>query len=253
PVDRYHRDGGLAAARSGDAKPGTRRSGCRSRSVDAFGHCGHADYGTVDVFDRRSRVSLQSIVPVQDGVSDSGPTPALHAASAGSSTGRSSDRGKAGGWNVPSPLDRGGGRRPDDRLHLSPFMTIQTGLEWIESTALSIAIREGGLPYPIIGGIHLLAIAWFGGMLLTTALRLLGWVMPQRRFSELWRQLQPWKRLGFVTVVVTGLLLTWAEPVRLYGSPSFWVKMSFFALVGVHALVFRAKVYGHPERLDEGI
>src|SRR5262245_29501563 len=132
-------------------------------------------------------------------------------------------------------------------------MTIQTGLEWIESTGLSIAIREGGLPYPIIGGIHLLAIAWFGGMLLTTDLRLLGWVMPQRRFSELWRQLRPWKRLGFVTVVVTGLLLTWAEPVRLYGSPSFWVKMSFFALVGVHALVFRAKVYGHPERLDEGI
>ena len=30
-------------------------------------------------------------------------------------------------------------------------------LEWIESTDLSIAIREGGLPYPIIGGVHLLA------------------------------------------------------------------------------------------------
>jgi hypothetical protein len=125
-------------------------------------------------------------------------------------------------------------------------------LTWIESTDLSTAIREGGLPYPIIGGVHLLAIALFGGMLLTTDLRLLGWVMPRRPFSDVWYQFRPWKRLGFAIVVVTGLLLAWAEPIRLYRSPAFWVKMSFFALVGAHALVFRAKVYGHPEKLDTG-
>ena len=126
-------------------------------------------------------------------------------------------------------------------------------LEWIESTDLSIAIREGGLPYPIIGGVHLLAIALFGGMLLAADLRLLGWVMPHRPFSDVWYQLRPWKRVGFVIVVATGLLLAWAEPVRLYGSPAFWVKMSLFAMVGVHALVFRAKVYGRPEKLDAGV
>ena len=59
--------------------------------------------------------------------------------------------------------------------------------------------------------------------------------------------------MGFVVVVATGLLLTWAEPVRLWGSPSFWVKMSLFALVGVHARVFRENVYGHPEKQDAGI
>src|SRR5262249_20071902 len=102
-------------------------------------------------------------------------------------------------------------------------------------------------------GLHLLSIAWFGGMVLVTDLRLLGWLMPHRRFSDLWYQLRPWKRLGFVVVVATGLLLAWAEPVRLWGSASFWVKMSLFALVGVHALVFREKVYGHPEKQDAGI
>jgi hypothetical protein len=129
-------------------------------------------------------------------------------------------------------------------------MSITSMLEWIESTRLSIAIREGGLPYPIIGGLHLLSIALFGGMLLATDLRLLGWVMRGRPFSEVWYQFRPWKRLGFVIVVATGLLLAWSEPVRLYRSPSFWVKMSLFALVGVHALVFRARVYGHPEKVD---
>jgi hypothetical protein len=54
------------------------------------------------------------------------------------------------------------------------MLSIVPILEKIESTGLSIAIREGGLPYPIIGGIHLLAIAWFGGMVLVTDLRLLG-------------------------------------------------------------------------------
>ena len=132
-------------------------------------------------------------------------------------------------------------------------MATPSMLEWIESTSLSIAIREGGLPYPIIGGLHLLSIALFGGMLLVTDLRLLGWALRKWKFSDIWYMALPWKRLGFVVVVATGGLLTWAEPIRLYQSPAFWTKMTFFALVGVHALVFRRSVYGHPQKLDAGI
>jgi hypothetical protein len=123
-------------------------------------------------------------------------------------------------------------------------------LEWIESTNLSTAIREGPLPYPIIGGVHLLSIALFGGMVLITDLRLLGWGMRRRLVSDVMLQLRPWKQLGFAIVVATGLLLTWSEPVRLYGSPAFWVKMVLFALLGVHAIVFRAGVYRYPLKLD---
>jgi hypothetical protein len=132
-------------------------------------------------------------------------------------------------------------------------MPVPAILEWIQSTDLSTAIREGGLPYPIIGGVHLLSIAWFGGMLLATDLRLLGWAMRRHPVSEVVNQLQPWKRLGFVLVVASGLLLFWCEPIRLYLSPSFWVKMVLFALVGVHALVFRAGVYRHPSKLDANV
>lgn len=126
-------------------------------------------------------------------------------------------------------------------------------LEWIESTDLSTAIREGGLPYPIIGGIHLLAIAWFGGMLVVTDLRMLGWAMQKRLVSDVVSQLEPWKRVGFVVVVASGVLLGWSEPIKLYRSPAFWVKMALFALVGVHALVFRPGVYRHPAKLDAGV
>ncbi len=114
-----------------------------------------------------------------------------------------------------------------------------------------MAIREGALYYPIIGGIHLLSIAWFGGMLLATDLRLLGWAMQRRPLTDVVEQLRPWKWLGFVVVTATGLLLTWAEPIKLYHSKSFWIKMTLFALVGVHALAFRRGVYHNTVTLDK--
>ena len=132
-------------------------------------------------------------------------------------------------------------------------MSIVSMLEWIESTDLSTAIREGALPYPILGGFHLLGIALFGGMVLATDLRLLGWAMQRRPVSDIVQQSQPWKRVGFVLVVASGLLLAWAEPQKLYRSPAFWIKMALFVLVGVHAFVFREGVYQNTARLDAAV
>jgi|SRR5579862_5943835 len=131
-------------------------------------------------------------------------------------------------------------------------MSIPSLLEWVESTDLSTAIREGALPYPIIGGFHLLGIALFGGMVLVTDLRLLGWLMRTRLVSDVIQQFRRWKQIGFVVVVSSGLLLAWAEPLKLYRSPSFWIKMVLFLLVGVHARVFHS-IYANPSKLDESI
>jgi len=132
-------------------------------------------------------------------------------------------------------------------------MTIVSVLEWIESTDLSTTIREGALPYPIIGGVHLLAIALFGGMVLATDLRLLGWAMVRQPVSDVVRQFRRWKQSGFVLVISSGLLLGWGEPLKLFRSPSFWIKMALLILVGVHALVFQNGVYRNPTRLDEAL
>ena len=56
-------------------------------------------------------------------------------------------------------------------------MTGPAALEWVESTNLSTAIREGALLYPIIGGFHLLAIALFGGRFLLKS-KALFWLGP---------------------------------------------------------------------------
>jgi hypothetical protein len=132
-------------------------------------------------------------------------------------------------------------------------MNIIPTLQWIEGTDLSTAIREGALLYPIIGGFHLLAIALFGGMLVATDLRMLGWALRRSAVSDIVEQTRVWKRAGFVLVVVSGLLLAWAEPLKLYRSPSFWIKTTLFVLVGVHAVAFRRSVYQYPKQLDDGL
>src|SRR5689334_5785625 len=90
-------------------------------------------------------------------------------------------------------------------------------------------------------------------MLVVTDFRIMGWAMTRRTVSDVMQQLQNWKRIGFFVVVASGVLLGWSEPVKLYRSPAFWVKMVLFAMVGVHALVFRDGVYRYPEKLDAGI
>src|ERR1700682_5193491 len=130
-------------------------------------------------------------------------------------------------------------------------MSILSICEWIQNTQLSIAIREGGLYYPIIGCVHLLAIALFGGMLLAVDVRLLGWGMKRRAVSDVVEQLRVWKRIGFVVVVASGALLAFAEPLKLYHSKSFWIKMTLLLLVVVHALVFRRAVYANSAGRDE--
>jgi len=77
--------------------------------------------------------------------------------------------------------------------------------------------------------------------------------MQRRTVSEILEQFGMGKRAGFVLVASSGLLLAWAELLKLYRSPSFWVKMALLGSVGVHALVFRNGVYENAKALDAGL
>ena len=129
-------------------------------------------------------------------------------------------------------------------------MSLLSVCEWIQNTDLSTAIREGALYYPILGGIHLLSIALFGGMVLVGDLRLLGWGMNKWSVSDVVNGFRGWKWVGFVLVTASGALLAWSEPLKCYHSKSFWIKMVLFLLVGVHALLFRRSVYANTAKLD---
>lgn len=130
-------------------------------------------------------------------------------------------------------------------------MSVLSFCEWLNETSSSIFLRESTWAYPIIGTIHILAIALFGGMVAMSDLRLLGLAMRREPVSEVVSRFRSWESVGFVIIVVSGVLLFWSEPVLCYKSLSFWIKMFLMLLVGVNALIFRATVYRNIARLDD--
>ena len=82
---------------------------------------------------------------------------------------------------------------------------------WAESTEFFTDIRGSSYTYPAILSLHMVAIALFGGLILMTDLRLLGWAMRSRSVSDVVDQLRVPKRIGFVFVATCGFLLFGAK------------------------------------------
>jgi len=119
-------------------------------------------------------------------------------------------------------------------------VSLLTICQWIETTSLSTAIREGALYYPILGAFHMVGIGWFGGMVLMGDLSVLqiGLHVPA---ADLLSQFRRWKWLGFAIMLVSGGLLWWCEPVVCYKSVSFRIKLALLALVGVNAFFLKSR------------
>jgi hypothetical protein len=123
-------------------------------------------------------------------------------------------------------------------------MSIALLSHWIQSTALASHVRESELLYPIIVTTHLSCIAFFGGLILITDLRLLGAILKNVPSPVLISWLRPLKWVGFVVMVTCGLLLATSKMDQYYPNPYFLIKLSLLAAVGIHALIFHGSVYG---------
>lgn len=130
-------------------------------------------------------------------------------------------------------------------------MSLYSICESIENVGFMTVVRETPWVYPIVLSLHLICIAVFGGMILMTDLRLLGLGLKDKTVAEVVDGLRPFKRVGFVVIVTCGLLLVGSEATQYYQNPYFWTKMTLLVLVGVHAIVFKPRVYDHPEELDK--
>lgn len=114
-------------------------------------------------------------------------------------------------------------------------MSLFTVCQSIQDTTFSAAIRESTWGFPILGALHVVAIAWFGGALLISDLRRLGWAVRGEPLPDVAAQLRTWKRLGLAALLATGGLLFYVEPVRCYQSVSFRLKMALLVGIGLNA------------------
>jgi len=120
----------------------------------------------------------------------------------------------------------------------------------VRDTQFFTGVRESMLVYPIVMSLHLTCIAIFGGMILMTDLRLLGWAFTSVPVADVIKQFRIFKWLGLIVMVTCGILLFGAKATDYYDNPYFLIKISLLLLVGVHAWVFHRDVYGNPEALD---
>jgi len=115
--------------------------------------------------------------------------------------------------------------------------------QWAYQTPLSVSIRESIWIYPILNVLHCVGILLVAGTIVVVDLRLLGLGLRRCRVSSVVRQVLPWTLSGFAFMALTGSLLAWSEPLRLYKSVFFPWKLVFLAAAGLNALCFHLGVY----------
>jgi hypothetical protein len=124
--------------------------------------------------------------------------------------------------------------------------------QWIQFTDFFTAMRGSWFVYPIVLSLHMVGIAFFGGMVLMTDMRILGWSMRKRSIADVVEQFRVPKRYGLLLLVTCGILMAGAKAEEYYYNAFFRTKLILLALLAVHALVFRRSVYANPAALDRG-
>ena len=115
--------------------------------------------------------------------------------------------------------------------------------QWLATTSGSIALRESLYMYPLVESIHVLTLCLFVGLAALLDLRLMGVTLTRVPMSEAARRLLPWMSAGFTIMVITGVLLFYAIPIRSYHSIWFRTKVILLVLAGVNAWVFHARIW----------
>jgi hypothetical protein len=115
--------------------------------------------------------------------------------------------------------------------------------QWLERSSIGTAIRESTWLFPTIETLHIFGIILLVGSTSILDLRLLGWAFREDSVSQLARRYLPWTWAGFVIQLLSGFLLFASEATKMYGNPSFQVKMLLIALAGVNAFVFHSVAY----------
>jgi len=120
----------------------------------------------------------------------------------------------------------------------------------LQSMGWATELRESALVYPVVMMGHLAGMALFGGMIVMTDMRILGLGLKKYPIADVVKGLRPWKHAGLTWTASCGIALAWSEADKYAGNPYFWMKMSFFGLILIHALVFRGSVYSKVEEFD---
>jgi hypothetical protein len=110
-------------------------------------------------------------------------------------------------------------------------------LEWLQGTALAIAIAEDW--FPLVESLHVIAIALVAGTIFIVDSRLIGLTSLRLPFTHVSDSLLPWTWGAFAGSVVTGTLMFIGNASGYYDNTPFRVKMLLLVLAGLNMLFFQ--------------
>ena len=121
---------------------------------------------------------------------------------------------------------------------------------WVDGHAWSTALHESYYMYNWVESTHVLALMISLGMLFLIDLRMLGLALTDVPATTVARRLNLPMLVGFSVMIVTGVLLFYAIPVRTAQSLWFRVKLVLLLLAALNAWMFHRRLRAAPAGWD---
>jgi hypothetical protein len=115
---------------------------------------------------------------------------------------------------------------------------LQAALQFLEDTPPAVTIREGGLLFPWIECIHVLALTLVIGSIAIVDLRLLGLAWRDRSVTETTALSLPITWTAFVVAAISGGLLFASNATVYAGNAYFQAKMALIVLAGLNMAAY---------------
>src|SRR5258705_3172737 len=103
-------------------------------------------------------------------------------------------------------------------------MSLHNLMQWMADTEWSVGLHESRYAYSIIESVHVWTLCMFVGFAVFLDLRLLGVTLRHVPVSQIAERILPWTKVAFAFMVVSGLLLFFAIPLRTYHNVFFLLK-----------------------------
>jgi hypothetical protein len=121
---------------------------------------------------------------------------------------------------------------------------------WLAQTPWSVSLHESLYAYTWVETVHVLAITLFVGTIAMVDFRLLGIAWRNVPVSQMTGRILPWTIAGFAIMIITGLLLFYAIPVRTWHSIWFRAKVALMFIAGANIVIFHFHVRRGPAKWD---
>jgi len=122
---------------------------------------------------------------------------------------------------------------------------------WLQHTSVGTAVAESDWLFPAIETVHIWGIILLVGTTGVLDLRLLGFILPNQRVSDLHHRLIRWTWTGFAVMFASGSFMFASEAAKMYENGAFRFKMLLILLAGLNAMIFEFTAFRSVAKWDD--